>query len=297
MEGASRRQVHRIGNQAGDRLEFRAPVLNVRQGVEKAPGVGVAQVVEDVGQRAVFHDAPGVHDAHGVAHLGHDSQVMRDHEHGHSGVFLEFVDEPEHLGLDGDVQGRGGLVRDQEVRVAGQCDGYDHALLHSSRELVRVLRYARARDADHLQHGHGLLQGFIVVHPLVDLDAFGDLLADGLDWVERGHGVLEDHGHLVAAHRPQLLEGHFEDVLPLHEYLTGYDPARRRGDQVEDRQGGGGLAGPGFPHQAEGLSGGYGDVQPCNGVHDLLVDDVFHRKVFDFQSVLLGIHRGAPETR
>ncbi len=96
-----------------------------------------------------------------------------------------------------------------------------------------ILRHAVARDAHQLQHLLGLEQGVLVVQPAVDLHALGDLFAHGLDGVEGAHGVLEDHGHLAAAHLPQLLGGHAEDGLLIHGDLTGDDPARRRGDQVE----------------------------------------------------------------
>ena len=75
MERASGREMHRIGDDARDGLEFRAPVLDVRQGVEQALGIGMPQVVEYVLKGAALHDAPGVHDAHRVADLGHDAQV------------------------------------------------------------------------------------------------------------------------------------------------------------------------------------------------------------------------------
>ena len=282
------------GIEPRDRLELRAPVLDVGQGVEEALRVGVAQVVEDVGQGAVFHDPPGVHDAHGVAHVGHDPEVVRDHEHGHPGLLLELSNELEHLGLDGDVQGRGGLVGDQESGSQASAMAMTTRCCMPPRTGADTPTCAPPRDAHHLQHVHGQAQGFLVAHPAVDLHALGNLRAHGVDGVERGHGVLEDHGHLVAAHRPQLLEGHLEDILPLHEDLAGHNPARRRGHQVEDGQGGGGLSGPCFPHQAEGLAGGNGDVDAGDGVHDLVLDDVLHREVLDFQNVLLRIHRSAP---
>ena len=77
-----------------------------------------------------------------------------------------------------------------------QRHGDHHALAHAARQLVRVLAW-RARLAsgmptrrEHLdrpvQASRGSTGG-------VQLDRLGDLVADGVDRVERGHRLLEDH--------------------------------------------------------------------------------------------------------
>ena len=48
--------------------------------------------------------------------------------------------EVEDLGLDRDVQRRGRLVGDEELRVAGEGHGDHHALAHPAAELVRDSR-------------------------------------------------------------------------------------------------------------------------------------------------------------
>ena len=49
----------------------------------------------------------------------------------------------EDLRLDGDVERGGGLVGDQEPRVAGERHRDHHALAHAARELVRIVVEAR----------------------------------------------------------------------------------------------------------------------------------------------------------
>ena len=46
------------------------------------------------------------------------------------------------MGLDGHIQGGGGLVTDEDLGPAGDGDGDDDPLAHAAGELVRVLLIA-----------------------------------------------------------------------------------------------------------------------------------------------------------
>ena len=87
----------------------------------------------------------------------------------------------------------------------------------------------------------------------MQVDHLGDLIADAVDRVEGGHGVLEHHGDFLAADLAHLRLALFQQILPFVEDLAVEDPARRRLQQAEDAQRDGRLAGSGLPHQAEGL--------------------------------------------
>ena len=52
---------------------------------------------------------------------------------------LQFVHQPQNLGLDGHIQGGGGLVRNQNFGAAGQRHGNHHPLAHAAGKLVRIL--------------------------------------------------------------------------------------------------------------------------------------------------------------
>ena len=54
----------------------------------------------------------------------------------------------EDLGLDGHVQGRGGLVADQDLRIAGHGDGDDHPLAHAAGKLMGILLISPLRLCD-----------------------------------------------------------------------------------------------------------------------------------------------------
>ena len=114
-------------------------------------------------------------------------------------LLLDALDEFEDLGLDGHVQGRGGLVTDQDIRVGGEGDGDDHALPHAAGELMGIIPEAlfRVGDAHQIQQlqrpGLRLLPG----RRAVEEDALHDLLADGHGGIEARHRVLKDHGDVL----------------------------------------------------------------------------------------------------
>ena len=78
---------------------------------------------------------------------------MGDVDDGQVHLLLDVLDQLQNLGLDGHVQGGGGLVADEDVRVGGQGDGDDHPLPHAAGQLVRIVPEAllRVGDAHQLQ--------------------------------------------------------------------------------------------------------------------------------------------------
>ena len=113
------------------------------------------------------------------------------------GAVLDALEHLEHLGLDGDVEGGGGLVGDQHVGLVGDRHGDHGPLAHAARVLVRVLVGPRRRvgDADEVEQ---------LDHPLLQLVAWRTswwtVIASAI-WsptcehrVQRGERVLEDHG-------------------------------------------------------------------------------------------------------
>ena len=100
---------------------------------------------------------------------------------------------------------------------------------------MREVIGAALRDADGAQHLLCLLKGLLLGDMLVEFDAFADLIADSHDRVQRGHRVLENHGHFVAAHFLQLFRLHCQDVLPVQPDLAAFDFPRRVWYQVENR--------------------------------------------------------------
>ena len=103
---------------------------------------------------------------------------MRDHDHGCPSLFFKFFHKRQYLGLDRHIQCRGGLVGDQDIRVAGQGNGNNHPLLHSAGKLMGIFAHSSGLDSHCLQHGRcpliGVCQGNSFI---VELDDFRDLVS------------------------------------------------------------------------------------------------------------------------
>ena len=63
---------------------------------------------------------------------------MGDVDDRNAALLLDAADELEDLCLNGHIQCGGGLIADEQVGVAGQGNGNDHALTHTAGQLVRV---------------------------------------------------------------------------------------------------------------------------------------------------------------
>ena len=75
-----------------------------------------------------FHDAPPVHDRHPRAEKSDHREVVGDEEVRKVVLALELAQEIQHLRLDRDVEGRDGLVEDDEARLGRERAGDRDAL-------------------------------------------------------------------------------------------------------------------------------------------------------------------------
>ena len=81
--------------------------------MEQADGIGVRRMVKDILQAAGFHDLARIHNRNGITGFRHNAQVMGNEDHGGSKLLLQLIDHAQNLRLNGHVQRRGGLVRQQ----------------------------------------------------------------------------------------------------------------------------------------------------------------------------------------
>jgi len=79
----------------------------------------VRRVPEDFLDGALFDDLAGVHHRDAVARLGHDAEVVSDHQHRHPQVGLQVVYQVEDLRLNGHVQRGRRLVGHEQPRLTG----------------------------------------------------------------------------------------------------------------------------------------------------------------------------------
>ena len=87
----------------------------------------------------------------------------------------------------------------------------------------------------------------------MELNTLGNLISHRHNRVQRRHGVLENHGHIIATHMFQFLRGHLQNILALQINLTALNHPRRVGNQIQDGHGRGGLARAGLPYQTQSV--------------------------------------------
>lgn len=112
---------------------------------------------------------------------------------------------------------------------------------------------------------------------------FRELIADGEQGIEAGHGLLEDHAHFLAPHLSELTGGHAQQFLTAELDAAAADSAVFR-QQSHDRKGGNAFAAAAFAHHAKrfvfmDLKGNIPDYRIF-----LLVDPEGGYKIFDFQN-------------
>ncbi len=271
---AARRHLQRVRHHALDHVQaLRIVVLQAGDGLQQAQRVGVHRVVEQRADLGFLHHLAAVHDHHAVGRLRHHAQVVRDQQHGHARVVAQAAQQIQDLRLDGHVEGRGGLVGDDEIGVVGDRDGDDGPLAHAARHLVRVVVDAclGAGDAHLAQQVDGTVLRLGLRHLLVGADGLHDLVAHAVHRVERGHGLLEDHRHVVAAQFAVLLLGQGCEVLAF-ELQGAAGHVSRLGQKTHDGEAGHGLAGTRLAHDRQDLALVHVEAHVFDGADDALLD-------------------------
>ncbi len=211
--------------------------------------------VQHLGGRAGLDELARVEHQHPVAELGDDSEVVRDCEDGQAAVRPQPCQQLQHLGLDRDVERRGRLIRDEQLRFAGHGDRQHDPLQHAAGELVRVLpvHLFGFVQPHRLQQCHPCLVCLppraATLHPQL----FGKLVAHGVRRIEVGRRVLEDRGDPRPA---QVLPGPPGqlDQRAAGEVDAAATHRATRGQNTEHRPAGQRLATAGLPDDADRLA-------------------------------------------
>ena len=204
-EGALGRQVEGDGHRALDGVQpLPHLAAHARDRFQEQARVGMQGLLEQGTHVRLFHDHAQVHDHHFVGDVRDHGQVVGDVEHRHADLGLHLLHQVQDLGLHRHVQGRRGLVGDQERRVAGQGHGDHGPLPHAAGQLVGVLVEALrgVGDSDLAQHVDRDLAGLLPVRRAVQQDHLANLVANRVHRRQAGHRLLEDHGDLASPDGP-----------------------------------------------------------------------------------------------
>ncbi len=82
-----------------------------------------------------------------VGTRGGERQIVRDKQHGGTGVAAQFIQQIENARLHRHIQRAGGLIGDDKRRLQRQRNGDQHPLFHAAGELVRILFCPQRRFA------------------------------------------------------------------------------------------------------------------------------------------------------
>ena len=76
----------------------------------------------------LLYDFSLVHDGNRICSLLNHGQIMGDEQNCHVEFLLDILDQFKYLGLDGHIQGCGGLICNKEAGAASQGHGNHHPL-------------------------------------------------------------------------------------------------------------------------------------------------------------------------
>ena len=189
-------------NRAFDRAKRLTAIrVQVGDGVQKSASIGMGWGVEYLMFGTQFDDASGIHYGDAVGDLRNHGKIVRDEKHGEAKLGAEFGEQGEYLRLDRDIEGGGGLVGDEQLRVVHDRHGDHDALAHAAGELVRIVAGASCGigDGDIIHGINGALPRLTLRHMVMRQHGFRDLVPDPHNGIERGHGLLENHRDARAA--------------------------------------------------------------------------------------------------
>ena len=152
-----------------------------------------------------------------------DAEIVRDEKKRELELAAQFLQQFENLLLHGDVERGGGLVGNEHARIRGKGHGDHDALAESAGKLMGKLpgparRIGNSGEFERAQDARAKVG--VAEARLVHANGFGDLSADAHDGIERGHGLLEDHGDFAPSQGADLRGRSSNQILRGGLWLT-----------------------------------------------------------------------------
>ena len=207
---------------------------------------------------------------------------MGDEQHGDAGLPVQLFQQLQDLGLDGHIQGRGGLIQQQQTGPGHDGRGDHGPLQHAAGELVGVLpvHALRVRQLHRRQGLQSTAPPLLPGEVRVDPQHLLHLAADDHQGVHGAHRLLEHHADVLSLDLPQQTAIRVEQLHAVQQDLAG-EVALLPGQQPRHAHGGDGLAGAGFAHQAQDLPVADGEGHAGHGLP--LPGVEFYMQVLDLQ--------------
>ena len=175
----------------------RRPVMS-RSGIasqQHAACRGAAAASNSASRRRQLDEPPEIHHADAVGDVRDHREVVGDEEVGEAELALQVLHQVQDLRLHRDVERRGRLVADQEIRIARQararsrCAGAGRRRIRAGTSRRRPARGPPAAAARPRASGSRVAS----LMQAVRADRLGDDVGHAPARVEAGVGVLEDH--------------------------------------------------------------------------------------------------------
>src|SRR5450756_1945622 len=267
-----------------------------RNGRQQTVRVRVTRRLEDLFGRRVLDNLAGIRDGDGLCHFSDDGEVVGNDENGHTRFRQQAAHQVQNLRLDGDIERRRGFIRDQELRVRGQCHGYHDPLTHTAAHLMGVLAEAPfgLGDTYQVKHLDSTLLRLGVIDLLMQSNGFANLIPNRVDRIERRHGFLEDHGDFVTTYHAHLFFILLEKVFPMEEDLASDDLTRRVGNKAHDREGCNGFSATRLAHQAYNLSPVNSQINAIHGRNNTVLRVEERAQVLDINKYFSVVHGTPP---
>ena len=164
--------------------------------------IGHARISVEILGACNFDKLAKIHDADAIADILDDRQIMRNEQVSQPELLLKIQQKVQYLRLNGNVQSRDRLVRDDELWPKGQRTRNSDPLPLTAAELVRVAIEIFSSQTDDIDKALDAFIPFIPAFGALDHKSFRYNLADVHARIETSVRVLKDDLHV----RSQRLE-------------------------------------------------------------------------------------------
>ena len=255
---------------------------------QKCAQVIMSRRAENIVQRSTLQHPAMIHHDDFIGDVRDHTKVMGDHQDGHLQFGLQIVQQFQYLRLNGHVERRCRLIRDQQRRAADKRHRDHRALTQPAGQFERIGPQGPLRigKTDQAQHFRRQFHTFGFCDLTMQEQRFGNLIAHRVQRRQRCHWFLKDdryppatdcaHSVAVLIKRQQVGDRAIMRIAKHH--LTG-SHLGRFGQNTHDGLRDDGLAGAGLADQRHGFTRRHAKAHAVYGADDALGHVEFDLKV------------------